>query len=132
MNLNEWTQHYIKFKDNMKKQIISLNEEKDGFVVKEKKETKHYLVNETLLASLKKLKEEEEATFVVCTNTKKNIDELYTQWEKLIKYKQLTIIFANPLTNQSWLIKPKTHHFIAEKEKLKEGLESLSESIETY
>jgi len=127
MQLTEWLTHYIKFKDCMKKQITSVNVQKDTIIVEEKKETKTYYVHPHLAAiSNKKIKGK---TFFVCENSQENIKTLLDQWQQLITQKQLIILFVHPSTNDVWLINPSVHHNITEEKNLKEGIQAMHESI---
>ena len=127
MELYEWTKHYIKFKDQFKKQIQKTTYETNLIIVKTKTETIKYFITEKLENSIKlKNKEKNEKTILVCLNSKENLKTITTKWDELIN-EQLTIIFVNPKTNEKWLIQPKTHNKIAEK--IKDSLKILYESI---
>lgn len=128
MKLYEWTKHYIKFKDQFKKEIIEIELKNKNILVKEKKETKEFIVMEkldNLNAELKNIKKEK--TIIVCLNNKKNVEIVYNNWNEIIKYPQLTLIFVQPTNNEKWLIHPATHNKIAEK--IKDSLKILYESI---
>ena len=110
MQLREWTQHYIKFQDCMKKQIRTLTETESGFIVEEKKGKKKYIVQEVLALdpSMK------DKTFVVTLNTKENIAHLKQHWDEVASNQQLTIYFVNPNTNEKWHVQPYFHSKITE------------------
>ena len=128
MDLYEWTKHYISFRDCIKKQIVKQEFEEDSVLVEEKKGNKEYYINQDLGKLIPKIKDGIK-TFLVCENTEKNIHILVKEWDELIKNKEITIIFANAKTNQSWLINPRLHSHISERDKLKEGLISLCNGI---
>lgn len=127
MQLTEWLKHYITFKDCMKKQIISVNIQKESIIVEEKKETKTYYVHPQLAAIIDK--KAKEKTFLVCLNSRENIKTLLEQWSQLITQKQLIILFVHPSTNDVWLINPSVHHNITEEKNLPEGIQAMHESI---
>lgn len=128
MNLVEWTKHYIKFKDCMKRQITSIEELEDRLLVHEKKEDKVYCITEELKDKLLTENKCEERKFIVTTNTLMNVKFLADNW-KLIENEEVTIIFANTKTNESWIVHPKTHSKISDNKTIKQGLMSLHESI---
>ncbi|MBN1175928.1 hypothetical protein JXA48_04760 [Candidatus Woesearchaeota archaeon] len=128
MNLAEWAKHYIKFKDCMKRQITSIEELDGKLLVHEKKEDKLYCIAEELKNSLLEEKKCEGRKFLVTLNTPANVKFLADNWQ-LVQNDEITIIFANIKTNESWTIHPKTHSKIIEDKTIKQGLMSLHESI---
>lgn len=128
MNLLEWTKHYIKFKDCIKKQIQSIEEKEDRIVVQEKKGEKIYCVSENIEDKLLTQKKCEGKKYLITLNKKQNVTFLAENWD-LIKDEDVTIIFANTETNESWMIHPKTHSRISEDKSLKPGLIALYENI---
>lgn len=126
MELFEWSKHYIKFKDCMKKNILEMECKADEIHVKEKQREIIYYIDETITTSIKKLQNKRE--IIITTNTKENFTELIKNWEKLAKQKELTIIFSHPKNNETWSLHPYTHNNITE-DKLEEGLQTLFESI---
>lgn len=129
MQLTHWLKKYISFKDCLKKEIINIEETPDYILVKEKKGTKVYFVDEELEKII--TKKTEHKAYYVCLNSKKNIKTMLGAWEHLIKNKNMTLLFAHPTTNDVWLITPATHHLIADANKFKEGIQTLHESIPT-
>jgi hypothetical protein len=127
MKLEEWLLHYIKFKDSLKRQIVSIEETPKKITVKEKTSIKTYYVDEDINKLLDK--KENEQYYYVVLNTHKNVKIVIEQWNIIKEQRKLTIIFSNPHTNESWLLHPKTHHDITEPESLQEGLNSLYQSI---
>ncbi len=126
MNLKEWTKEFIRFKDCMKRQIITLEETEKGFLVEEKKEVKHYLVQEDLTLP----EERSEKTFIMTMHTKENVQVLKDQWEVFAKEKTLTIYFVNIKTNEKWHIQPYIHAKITED--IEKSIDILSEQIQVY
>ena len=126
MDLMEWSTIFLRQKDMIKREIESL-EEKDGYVVIHCKDgtTKIVIVKDVLTpASLK-----ENPSAIICLNTKNNVLALHQDWEPFSKEEMLLLVFANPKTNEKWLLRPHLHHKIADKESLKSGLLSMHEVI---
>ena len=122
MELVEWTTHFIKFKDAMRRRIKDIKVEENVITIQEKGDiTKKYIIDEKL--------EKKEADYIVCTNTKKNVDILIHSWKEFASDPKLTIIFANPETNENWLITPAIHEKISDEESLHTGIQSMFESI---
>lgn len=126
MELYEWTKHYIKFKDCIKKQITEMIFEDNQIVAKGKNEDKTYFIADKIKNSIDKLNNKK-TTIIICLNTKENINEINNEWNLLITKPKLTIICAQPTTNERWSIHPSTHHKISEN--IKYGLKTLYESI---
>lgn len=127
MELYEWSKHYIKFKDCMKKNIQDIEYKDNEIFVKEKQRDIIYHIAPDITTGITQLQQKQEV--IITTNTRKNLDELIKQWNILKKHKQLTIIFSHPSTNETWLIHPYTHNTITEGNKLKEGLLTLFNNI---
>jgi ABC-type uncharacterized transport system substrate-binding protein len=128
MDLDEWSTHYIKFKDCMKKNILEIKQEKHTIIVTEKNRTIHYHMHNTLKEGIEQLNQKQPEV-IITYNSKNNLQTLIDMWRSIQNNKELTIIFANTKTNQKWLIHPYTHSNISEDKKLKEGLKTLFESI---
>lgn len=135
MDLYEWTKHFIKYKDVIARRIKTIKFLDTSIHVEEKEKfnntKKIYLVYENLeegIQASSKLKDEK--GIIVCLNTKINKNILIKNWKKLLKMKDITILFAHPGTNEKWMIHPKTHSKINEAEKLNESIEILFNSIE--
>lgn len=126
MELYEWTKHYIKFKDCMKKRIKELVFEDKKIIAKEKDEDKTYYISEKIGDIINKI-DKENTTILVCLNTEENVNKINEKWDLLRKNPKLTIIFAQIKNNESWSIHPNTHHKIAEN--VKDGLKTLYKSI---
>ena len=127
MTLTDWTSHHIKFKDCIKKQIKNIKVSEDKIIVEEKNgNIKTYLINEKLEELLAKIKNE--TLILVCLNNKENSKTIVNNWEKLSKYPELTIMCAEPSTNNNWSLHPETHNKITEKKSLEAGIRVLSEN----
>ena len=94
----------------MKKQIVSLKDTSEGFVVEEKKGKKIYLVQEKLEANTP----QQEKTYIITFNTKENLVQLKNAWDHYVTQQQLTIYFVNTHTNEKWHVQPYFHAKITE------------------
>jgi len=122
MHIKEWSHIFLKQRDIIKKEIAELVETKEGFHIRTKTGgEKRVIVNEEL--------KEEKANIIICLNSKKNIEQLVKEWNSYAKEEKLLIVFANPKTNEKWLIKPHNHNKISDKESLKQGLMSMYDAI---
>lgn len=99
----------------------------DKILVQEKQHAIVYYVQEQLEKGIAQLEHKKEV--IITTNTKHNFDVLLKEWNQLVDEKDLTIIFAHPELNETWVIRPHIHHKITDEEKLEEGLTSLFENV---
>jgi len=134
--LTEWTEHYVRNKDLLTRNIQSITKNEAGWTLSviRKDATQHFLVVphlEDINVLLAKMQPDLNACLVVL-NTRKNLDVVIQAWPELIKYPRLSIIFANPesSTDKRWIIFPHTHEKITERKALKTGLESLFLTVE--
>ena len=127
MELFEWSKHYIKFKDCMKKNILDIEFKDDEIFVKEKQKNIIYYVESDISKGIAKLQQKQEV--IITLNTKMNFDELIKNWNVLKKHQQLTIIFSHPKNNQTWIVHPYTHNNISDEKKLEEGLLTLFNNV---
>lgn len=131
MKLQEWTIHYIKFRDCMKRQIKNIEEKENKIIVHEKKGDKIYYIKKDLDESDFQIKENVETT-IITLNKKENVKVLIDNWTQAEENKEISFIFANPKTNEKWLIHPRTHSKISEEKHIKIGLTTMHESIRRY
>lgn len=123
MKLSEWTRHYIKFQDCMKKQILEITELESGYLVQEKKETKKYTVQETITA----IPEGSEKQLLVCLNSQANVNFCVEHWNTLAAHENLIVLFVNTKSNEKWHLHAAQHQKISED--IKKSLEILHTSI---
>jgi len=133
MDLFEWTQHYLRFQDVMKKNILSLEKKPFGFYVCEKNKEKTVFVASDLTDVIKKLPDSnKQHLLVVVANNIKNVDVCLRHWDELITFPLLTFVFANPQSNEKWLLRPATHHAVADAKSLQEGIYALFKQTTPY
>lgn len=141
MMLTKWTLTYIKNRDVMLKKISKVEDKKEYILVTNKDETHIvYIVKEKLtslapiMRRFKELEEEHKANkfTLVLYNQRQNLDQVISAWDNLLDLEKLTIVFANPETNEKWVVAPYVHDKIADPQNLKNGLVSLFEGVEEY
>jgi hypothetical protein len=126
--LLEWIIFYAKNKDIIKKEIKEYKILKN-YVEFEYKDKKHiYYAYPNLTDDIIEASKDGWIT-VVCLNNPENLKYTVSNWDKLIKNPKFSMIFANPKTNQRWIIFPHTHNKITEKETLKLGLEAMAAEV---
>ncbi len=142
MALLEWVTTFVKQKDIIKQQFLSIEQKGDiVHAVGKDGQVYDYFVLEHLehLSSLSDAAQKSDADqkyfiCVICYNTKKNLQQLLHHWQQLMTHQRLTLFFVNPnsQTETKWIIKPWLHHKISEPSSLKTGLKSLFETVEEW
>ena len=130
--LKEWAQIFLKCRDVMQKTISGFEDLNGDFVVHKTTGDVLFLVRPELLNVEEVLQKASGSAGLVVLNTKKNVDAVLANWDKLAKLKSLCIYFVNPKANEKWLLYPYTHDQITEKPALRRGLESLFSMVPAY
>ncbi len=130
--LKEWAQIYLKSRDAMQKSINGIENLNGDFIVHKSAGDIIFLVRPELSDVSEILAKASGSSGLVVLNTKKNVDFVVSNWDKLAKLKGLCIYFVNPTVNEKWLLYPYTHEQITEKPALKRGLESLFSMVPAY
>ena len=134
--LVEWTINFIKNKDIVAKKIEQIENGKDGFDLYIKyKDREHYYIIVPNLVDIDSITQRINDIFhftIVTLNSKESFDALLKNWNKLINFKFLSIIFVNPFSeiDKKWIIFPYTHNKISDESSLKIGLKSMFEMVE--
>lgn len=134
-HLKEW---YIKYRENrdiILRKIESIIDNKTHISIKNKNNSEEVaIIHEDISSIVELLKpfNKEKHIITVVLNKKAHIELLLKEWDKLIEYNYLTIIFVNPHSSEEkkWLIKPAVHNKITEKSALRSGIQSIAESVE--
>jgi len=134
-SLKEWYIKYRKNRDLMLKKIDEVINKDDNVVIKNKDGTEEVIIIHSDVASIKDILkpfDKENHIITVVLNKKAHIGILLKEWEHLIKYPGLTVMFVNPdaSTDKKWLVKPAIHDRITEKAALKRGIISIAEAVE--
>jgi hypothetical protein len=136
-NLMEWYINYVQNRDLMLNKISSLdkNTDQNSIIITNKDGTKeNAFINEevsSFLNIINPIPLDSRITIAVL-NKKKNIDQMISEWNQLSKYRFLTIIFINPIsqTDTRWIIKPYLHDLLGDKAALKPGIMSIASSVD--
>lgn len=134
-DLKQWAVDFIKHKDMMLKSIIDLKIN-DVIHVKTKVKEQVYVIQPKIDGFQEAIDfaEKDQWVVVVCYNTKQNFDKLIKNWENIVKFKKLSVMFVNPESNidKKWIIYPSTHNSICDPSSLKTGLESMFAMVDEY
>ena len=132
--LLEWAITFLRNRDIVKKQIVSIEGKKDelGFIVHCKDRKKFFVLVTYLEKSVfGKIKNNED--FCILTlNNKANVEFVISNWNELSNFNSLAIYFLNPFsdTGKVWVINPHVHNSICEKSSLRAGIISMSEMVD--
>ena len=133
--LLDWTINYAKNKDTISKKIESIEKEKAGFdlLVRYKDKSQYFIIMPVIDINLilQKLKNDVYVS-IVALNSNENLDAVLKNWSRLVNFKLLNIIFANPFSelDKRWIIFPHTHNKICDGDSLETGLKSMFEMVE--
>ena len=130
--LKEWAEIYLKNRDILQKTITGLEDTNGDFIMYKTSGDVVFLIRPELSDIEGVVEKAPGNTGLVLLNTKKNVDTVISNWDKLSKLKGLCIYFVNPKVNEKWLLYPYTHDQITEKVALKQGLQTLFSTIPTY
>lgn len=121
-SMKEWAISYFKHRDLFERKIAKIEEESGMLVINNKDGTKKQCVVQQEVSCV-------DADIIVTANTKQNLDYLLAHWDKFVAKEGQKIIFANPKTNEKWIIVPSNHARVAEKESLRAGLETMFSEV---
>ena len=134
--LVKWAIDFVKNKDIVAKKIEHIENEKEGFDLYVRyKDRNQYFIIQTNISNIdsiiQRLNNENYFT-IVTLNSKNNFDVILKNWNKLVQFKFLSIIFINPFSeiDKKWIIFPYTHHKICDESSLETGLKAMFETIE--
>lgn len=132
--MTEWVIHYVKNKDILDKNILSIDKTPDGLCIKFKKGEQFYLILPTITnidAIVQKIKERKNLTLVVL-NSRDNFQLIAQYWKRFIDYEQFNILFINPFSklDKRWIINPYIHNKICDSTSLVAGLRSIFSTVE--
>lgn len=134
--LLDWTISFIKHKDALTKKIENIEKNKDGFdlYVKYRDREQYFLIapDITDIESIIQRINNEKYFSIVALNSKSNFEIMLKNWNKLVHFKFLNIIFINPFSelDKKWIIFPHTHQKICDENSLETGLKSMFEMVE--
>ena len=69
---------------------------------------------------------------IVALNSKENFEIILKNWNRLLSFKFLSIIFTNPFSelDKKWIVFPHIHHKICDESSLEHGLKSMFGMVE--
>ncbi|MBI2649775.1 hypothetical protein HYX04_00505 [Candidatus Woesearchaeota archaeon] len=134
--LLDWTINFIKNKDIISKKIEKVENGKDGFdlYVKYKDREQYFIIvaNIADIDSIIQRIDNSHYFSIVTLNSKENFDIIIKNWDRLINFKFLNIIFVNPFSemDKKWIVFPYTHQKISDESSLKTGLKAMFQMVE--
>ncbi|MBW3012498.1 hypothetical protein KY311_04890 [Candidatus Woesearchaeota archaeon] len=137
--LKEWAKTYFLNKDILRGNKPTVEEKHDYILITNQDKSHVILIVKEQVSELssvmKRFQELEkehnaEKLTLVLYNKKENVDLIVKSWAELIKNPKLTVVLANPHTNNKWVLTPHIHNKIADIKNLKNGLLSMYGSVE--
>lgn len=134
--LADWTLKYIKNKDVISKKIENIENGKNGFdlYVKYRDREQYFMIFPVIkdIDSVIRRLNNISHFSIVALNSKENFDAVLKNWNKLVSFKFLSIIFANPFSelDKKWIIFPYTHQKVCDESSLENGLKSMFSMVE--
>ncbi|MBW3011220.1 hypothetical protein KY335_03425 [Candidatus Woesearchaeota archaeon] len=139
--LKDWTLTYLKNRDVLLKRISKIEDLDQYLLVSNKDETHIVVIVKENISDIKPIldqfrdlekKHKADKLTLVVLNQKENVNMVVKEWEKLIVFPTLSIVFANPKANSRWIIAPYVHNRIADPKNLKQGIMSMFQEVEPY
>lgn len=137
--LIEWTVNFIRNKDLVARKIEKIENGQSGsgfydIYVKYKDREQFFIIMPKITdlnGLLQKLNNNSHFT-IVALNSRENFDEAVRNWDRLVNFKFLSLIFVNPFSelDKKWIVYPYTHHRISDEASLKTGLRAMFDMVE--
>ncbi|MBS3114125.1 hypothetical protein J4448_03415 [Candidatus Woesearchaeota archaeon] len=134
--LVDWSINFVKNKDIISKKIEKIENGKDNFDLYIKyKDREQYFIIVPNIADIDSIIQRINNNYyfsIVTLNSKENFNIIIKNWNRLISFKFLNIIFVNPFSemDKKWIIFPHTHHKICDESSLQTGLRAMFEMVE--
>ena len=134
--LVDWAINFVKNKDIVARKLEKIENEKNGFdlYVKYKDREQFFIIAPRIeeIDSILQKTNNDSYFSIVTLNSKENFDAMLRNWNKLVSFKFLNIIFVNPFSelDKKWIVFPYTHQRICDESSLKNGLKSMFEMVE--
>ena len=137
--LLEWTINFIKNKDIISKKNEYIENGKEGFdlYVKYRDREQYFVIDANITdinPIIRKISGINNAAYfsIVTLSSKENFEVILKNWNKLINFKFLNIIFVNPFSelDKKWIVFPHTHHKICDESSLENGLKAMFSMVE--
>ena len=131
--LADWSIRFLKNKDSIKKEIVDIEKNKNGFdfTINYKDKTKYFIIRPILQNDMFDKIKWEEYFGIITLNNFVNIRFVVSNWKKIVDFKFLNIYFANPFSSSDkiWTINPYTHDKVCDKASLELGLRAMAEMV---
>ena len=134
--LLDWTINFVKNKDAVAKKIEKIENGGDDFdlFVKYKDREQYFIIApniDDMNLIIQKINNDSYFS-IITLNSKQNFAIILDNWNKLINFKFLNIIFVNPFSDldKKWIIFPYTHQKICDESSLRTGLKSMFDMVE--
>lgn len=126
VDLTEWTEQYIRSRDAMERTLVGLERSGDSIVAKHKRDR---MVTFLPQQQLSVPAENEGNITIVTLQNQQNFNTLVQRFDAFATNSSLTVIFLNPVLHEKWVIKPAVHAAVADKSTLKNGLQTLYQTV---
>lgn len=134
--LIDWTINFVKNKDIVAKKIEKIENGKDGFdlYVKYKDREQYFLITPNIadIDSIIQKINNNSYFSIVTLNSRENLEIILKNWNRLVDFKFLSIIFVNPFSelDKKWIVFPHVHHKICDEASLENGLKAMFGMVE--
>jgi hypothetical protein len=120
MDFSEYAVLYIKHKDVIKKQIVTIVPKPNSEFELEYKTKIEILSIQPTLTQIK-------GTIIATRNEQKNVEMLLKLWDEALK-KDVQIIFLDEKNHSKWMVRPTHHDKVCEKKDREKALLSIFQS----
>lgn len=132
--LKDWIISFLKNKDIVSRDIVSIKENIDGFDFVIEGSGKRFVLVVPKLSADDSLfaKVSTTSVLLVVFNSRQNLEFLIANWQKFVLNPKLCIFFVNPESShdKKWIIYPQTHNSLIEPAALRQGLETLFSGVD--
>ncbi len=130
--LKEWFMRFLKNRDLAFRRIKEIKEDNDLIKVTDTKDQITIYKVIPFIDDFQTLATDESIQGIITYNTLPAYQSLKKAWNSLITHPNLVIYFINPFskTEKKWIIRPRSHHFISDKDSLLTGLDSMCSIVE--
>lgn len=130
--LVEWSIIFLKNKDAIRKEIVKIGKNQEGFdfIINYNDKIKYFIVKPLLENDI--FSKVNGYFGIITMNNPINIRFVVSNWKRLTEFRFLSIYFINPFSTSDmvWTINPHAHDKICDKASLENGLKSLAEMVE--
>jgi len=124
MNLKDWTLHFIKFRDSMKKEIVNITIRDNIIIAFTKTGQKKYFICENFVLPQQC---DCDHCYYILISTPKNIEHLVQNWELFNKQKNVTFIIIDKSLHKKTMINPYNHSNYCDTSNLRETIATMLE-----